>query len=91
MRLISSLTVLLLLSACANIEPQYFRGPNGKSAYTMQCSGMGRTLSACYQKAGEVCPMGYTVVDRATGIIAMPAYGGGTMAAPKHTLAIECK
>lgn len=36
------------LVACAAIEPQQFVGPNSKTAYSMKCSGMGRTLDACY-------------------------------------------
>ena len=85
------LALVLLLNACAAIEPQQFVGPNGKTAYSMRCSGMGRTLDACYKKAGEVCPSGYTIVDRASGTIAVPVTGGGMIAAPQHNLAIECK
>ena len=85
------LALVLLLTACAAIEPQQFVGPNGKTAYSMRCSGMGRTLDACYKKACEVCPSGYTIVDRASGTIAVPVTGGGMIAAPQHNLAIECK
>jgi len=79
-----------LLGACAAIDPQRFSGPNGKTAYTMKCSGMGRTLDACYKKGGELCPGGYTIIDRASGVIGVPMQGG-TMMAPQHSLAIECK
>ena len=85
------LALVLLLTACAAIEPQQFVGPNGKTAYSIRCSGMDRTLDACYKKAGEVCPSGYTIVDRASGTIAVPVTGGGMIAAPQHNLAIECK
>jgi len=83
------LTVAALVS-CAAIEPKQFVGPNGKAAYSMRCSGMGRTLDACYQKAGEVCLNGYTIIDRASGTVAVPV-NGSIMAAPQHNLAIECK
>ena len=82
--------VPLLLAACAAISPQQFVGPNGKTAYSMRCSGMGRTLDACYKKAGEVCPNGYTIIDRASGTVGIPM-NGGTMMAPQHNIAIECK
>lgn len=85
--LISSTVVL---SGCASIEPVPFNGPNGKKAYSMRCSGMGRSLEACYQKAGEICPSGYSIVDRSTGAIGVPT-SGGMMIAPQNTLAIECK
>lgn len=80
----------VFLASCASIEPKQFVGPNGGTAYSMRCSGMGRTLDACYQKAGVVCPNGYTIIDRASGTIAVPI-NGSIMAAPQHNLAIECK
>lgn len=91
LRLVLFIVPALILSGCASIEPQQFVGPNGKTAYSMRCSGMGRTLDACYKKSGEVCPSGYVVVDRASGTVAIPMSGGGFMAAPQHNLAIECK
>jgi hypothetical protein len=51
---------------------------------------MGRTLDDCYQKAGEICPGGYEIVDRASGIVAVPV-SGGVIAAPQHNLVIECR
>lgn len=81
----------ILLASCASIEPQQFVGPNGRAAYSMRCSGMGRTLDACYKKAGEICSSGYSIIDRASGTVAVPVSGGGFIAAPQHNLAIECK
>lgn len=83
--------VPVLLAACASIEPQQFVGPNSKTAYSMKCSGMGRTLDACYKKAGEVCPQGYNIIDRASGTVGVPMMNGGMMMAPEHNIAIECK
>lgn len=53
--------ILFLVSGCASIQPVKFNGPTGKTAYSMKCSGMGRTLEQCYVKAGEVCPNGYSI------------------------------
>lgn len=91
MKVLIAVGITLVLAACATIEPQKFRGPSGNDAYSMRCSGMGRTLDACYQKAGELCPNGYTIIDRTSGTVAVPATGGGVIAAPQHNLAIECK
>ena len=85
-----ALGFLFLLASCASIQPKEFMGPNGKTAYSMRCSGMGRTLDDCYKKAEELCPNGYTIIDRASGFVAVPV-NGGVMAAPQHNLAIECK
>lgn len=52
---------------------------------------MGRTLDDCYKKAGELCPSGYNIIDRASGTVAIPVTGGGILAAPQHNLAVECK
>ena len=81
-----SIILLAALSACAAVEPVPFTGPSGGKAYSMRCSGMGRTLDACYQKAGEVCPNGYTIVDRRSSVVA-----SGGVAAPDYRLAVECK
>lgn len=92
--MLRSLLIVLVaagLTSCATIEPKRFVGPNGGVAFSMDCSGMGRTLDACFQKAGDLCPSGYNIVNRTTGMVAIPMSGGGFMAAPQHSLAIECK
>src|SRR5947208_17099837 len=90
MRFWSVLLVLLLVS-CASVQPQEFRGPNGKTAYSMRCSGMGRTLDDCYKKAGELCSSGYNIIDRASGTVAVPVNGGGVSARRQHPLALRGK
>jgi len=64
--------VFFTLTSCMSVDPQPFRGPNGKPAYSMQCSGMGRTIDERYRKAGEVCPDGYNIVDRTSRIAEFP-------------------
>lgn len=81
----------LVLTACAAINPVAFSGPNGKSAYSMQCSGMGRTVDMCYQKAGELCPNGYLIIDKSNEIVGMTSSYGNVMMIPKNSLTIECK
>jgi hypothetical protein len=75
--------LLLILSGCA-VQPKPFTGPDGRQAYAMRC---GSHLDRCYEKAGQLCPSGgYDVIDRATGTIM-----SGNVAAPSHTLAIQCR
>jgi len=90
MNLVALAFAVLLFAGCASIEPSRFIGPNGRAAYSMKCSGLGRTLDACYQKAGELCPQGYRVVDRSSGLVVIPV-NGSIMAAPREHLAVECK
>ena len=77
---------ILLLSGCMGVSPVKINGPSGKTAYSMKCSGMGRTLEDCYVKAGEICPNGYQIVDRASGYAQI-----GSIGAMQHSLVIECK
>lgn len=79
------------LTACADITPQPIVGPDGRQAFAMECSGYGRTLEQCYAKAGELCAVGYDVVDRASGVAVVPLANGGLLAAPKNSLIIQCR
>lgn len=61
-----------------------FYGELARAGYSMKCfDGM----DACYKQAGEVCPAGYTIIDRATGTVCSSS--GSCI--PGHSLAIECK
>jgi hypothetical protein len=82
--------VLFLVSSCADVSPQRFTGPNGGTAYSMGCSGMGRDWDDCYRAAGELCPAGYDILNQGSGVVGVPT-AAGLMIAPKQTLAIECK
>jgi hypothetical protein len=61
-------------------------GPDGRQAYVMRCSGMGRSLADCYQKAGELCPAGYDVVGGQSGSV-----GAGTVIALRTDLVVQCR
>lgn len=39
---------------------------NGATVFDVSCSGATVPMSACYDKALEVCPQGFSVVDRKT-------------------------
>jgi len=88
--LLSTMLIAFGVTGCMSIEPTSFKGPSGKQGYSMRCSGMGRTLDACYQKAGEVCPNGYNIVDRSSGTVGFMNQGT-LMMAPRDGLVIECK
>jgi hypothetical protein len=81
----------LLLTACASIQPQQFVGPSGKVGYSMRCSGMGRTLEACYQKAGEMCPRGYSIVERGSSVASIPQANNTPLITTRESLVVECK
>lgn len=81
---------LILLTSCAEIVPVPFMGPNGEQAYSMICSGMGRSPERCYQKAGEICKSGYTIIGRDVSVVTVPI-NGQIVVAPQAHIAIECK
>lgn len=83
---------LLLLGGCLEVIPKRFIGPSGKTAYNMRCSGMGRTMDKCYQKAGEICRKGYTIIDISSSSFTTPNLStGGVIVGNKKEMAIECK
>ncbi|MEO3988158.1 hypothetical protein [Plesiomonas shigelloides] len=90
MKSIIALSSVVLLSGCVGISPETFVGPNGKTAYSMECSGMGRTLNACYKKAGDVCPGGYQIIENSSEMN-FGRFNGNLMVANKRSLVIECK
>ena len=81
---------LVLVTSCASIEPKPFQGPNGNAAYWMECTGMGRTLDACYKKADELCQRRWVFVDMVTEINAVPVHGGFIFD-PWYYIAVECR
>ncbi len=90
MKIFYLVVIIFLIFGCASVNPIPFKGPNSKDAYSMKCSGFGRSWEDCFVKAGELCPAGYNVISQTSGTLAVPV-GGSVMAAPKQALAIECK
>lgn len=83
------LLLVVLLTGCG-ARVTNIVAPSGKPGYSMNC---GAKMDRCLEKAGELCPNGYNIINQASGTVAVPAYGsyGGVFAAPKHEMAIECK
>ena len=81
---------LLFASSLASASPEAVTEPNGKTVYTLSCSGTGKGWSDCYQEADALCPDGYTIIKKSTGIFAAPVNGKSTLA-PSKKLVIECK
>lgn len=50
---------VLLLSGCSTVQTVYTK--NGEQAQRIACPGVG--MNYCYEKALEICPSGYLLVE----------------------------
>ena len=79
------LVALVGLTACT-VQPEYFKGPSGKDAYTMKCGVIGQDWKMCFKKSAELCPNGYNIISHS----AEPFLPGGFWWSIRK-MVIECK
>lgn len=80
---------LLALAACASSSRTY--APDGRVAYSLNCSGMARSWGDCYAKAGDLCgAAGYDVMTRDADRGALIT-GGMAGTVQSRTMVIACK
>lgn len=88
-----ALATAILLNGCASASRTY--GPDGKEAFSINCSGLARNWGMCYEKAGDLCgTRGYEVIgqggDFGTVASVNPSGGvGGSVIS--RSLLIKCK
>ena len=82
-----------VISGCATVHDTY--APDGKKAYTLNCSGLARGWDKCFEAAGNLCgAAGYNVVDRSDeGAAAAGGGSGGFFGAKtnERAMVVECK
>ena len=93
MKNILSLASILFIFSCATSKEIVL--PSGEKDYTVNCGTYeGNSWSACYEKAGEICPTGYDILEKiesndkqlvATGNLLQ------TLDDDKRSLVISCK
>ena len=76
---------LALLSGC--VQAHDVRGPDVKTARALKCGD----ATACYQKAGELCPDGYDFVDKNNANWIGSSHYGSVYGGSETTLVVECK
>lgn len=84
-RTVSTVACIALLSGCVDVTAT--ARPAGKTGYTIDCDG---EAQACFDKAGDLCPGGYYLVERQSGSNELK-YTAGLISAPHTQLLIECK
>ena len=87
------LASFVLLSGCATASKTY--GPDGKEAFSLNCSGLARTWGMCYEKAGELCgTKGYEVVGQGGdhgAVVSVNPSGGFGGSVISRSLLVKCK
>jgi len=67
----------LVLVACATVHESY--APDGRKAYSLNCSGTARGWDKCYSAAGNICAAaGYDVLDRTSEDVSSASAGGNS-------------
>jgi len=83
----------ILLSGCASASKTY--GPDGKEAFSINCSGLARNWGMCYEKAGNLCgTKGYEVIGQGgdSGAVASVSPSGGFGGSViSRSLLVKCK
>lgn len=86
-----SVVVSTLLVSCAPVAVTNINGPDGKTAYSLKCSGMGRDRQDCMIKAGELCPKGYRIFDDSSQAGGAVVTQNAVILARKDYISISCK
>lgn len=81
---------LIFTSGLASDSPKQDTAQGIKETHIVTCSGTGKNWDDCYQEADNLCPAGYIIIKRSTGVVSTPVYGKSTLA-PSKKLVIECK
>lgn len=89
------------LVACATVRESY--APDGRKAYSLNCSGTARGWDKCYSAAGELCgAKGYDVLTKNNEPVAMgttgasmsansASYGSSFAMTSERSMLIACK
>lgn len=77
--------VTIMLAACASKYSKRYTGPNGRSAYYVECSGVKEN---CYPAANERCPAGYKITKLESGLTL--SWRDESKMVDKFDMLIEC-
>ena len=81
--LMTGLAVLVV--GCVDVTST--AGADGKAIYTIDCEGESR---GCFDKAGDLCPRGYYLIERRSGTNSV-RYTAGVISAPHTEIVVECR
>ena len=83
------LVATAVLTGCAT--SRQIQGPDGNPAYFIKCGSA--VIDACYEKAAEVCPGGYDMLDRGSNpnAVLMPSGAGFMLMRGPNTMFVRCR
>lgn len=79
------LAITLLMGGCSSVSK--IQLPNGEQGFYVKCP---RSVQNCYEKATEVCPHGYRVMDK-TDNSTFITNGGNFTPVKKFEMMVQCK
>ena len=85
-----AISYFLLTPILDSFSAKELTGQNERVIHTLSCSGTGKDWNDCYLEADTLCPNGYTIIEKSTGIVSAPIYGQYTLV-PSKKIIIECK
>lgn len=90
---IGVMAFVIIVSGCATSSKTY--GPDGREAFSIDCSGLGGTWGACLTKAGDLCgAKGYDLLTSAgdKGLVAVADPNQAFMSSTiSRNLLVSCK
>ena len=85
-----AISYFLLTPILGSFSANELTDQNGRITHTLSCSGTGKDWNDCYLEADTLCPNGYTIIEKSTGIVSAPINGQYTIV-PSKKIIIECK
>jgi|ERR1017187_2817522 hypothetical protein len=104
MKVINTATLIAIACAtclaavgCATSRQSF--APDGRQAYTLNCSGLARGWDKCFSAAGNICgARGYDVLDRSDESASMAtvggnrsSFGGSSVKTNERSMLVACK
>ena len=88
---------LVVISGCTTVAPTF--GPDGRAAFTLDCSGTMQSWGGCHKKAGNLCKeRGYDTIytsgERGRSTTAAAGDGSAWLFASSlhfRTITVSCK
>jgi len=83
------ITAVFLIDSM-QVSPASEDVPDGKSVEYVNCSGYGKDWTDCHREAKSLCPGGYTVMEKSTGVVSAPVNGRYTLV-PSKEMTVQCR